>query len=131
MASITRVNPNPDGVAQSFFGHVPVDFFEVDANIATGGNLLTDNGPTGSLAAILKVVNQQASIEVLGQVGTLNLVGNNGNVSSTNNAVRFITTGHGAWANAAALQTAIRAVGTVNGGANLSLANAVVYSFTF
>ena len=129
MATITRVNPTPDGLPGAFFGHQSPDIFEIDANISpvATGNLAYDNGPQGALAQILKVVNFQASIEWLGNVQTGNLLGNGGAVSTTNNLVRVITTGHGAWPNAATLQAAIRAVGTVNGGANLNLGNAMVY----
>lgn len=128
MATITRVNPIPDGVAGSFFGHQTPDFWEIDANITpAASNIAYDNGPTGGLAQILKVINQQASIELLGNVQTGNVIGNGGAVSSTNNLIRVITTGHGAWPNAATLQAAIRAVGTVVGGANANISNVMVY----
>lgn len=127
MASLLRVNPVIDGNARPFFGH-PVDYFEIDA----GSNLALLTGPidtpTGALAQIIQTIELQASIEILGQTGTLHLIGNGGAASSAGGAFRVAVSGPSAWPSNVALQQAIVANGNI-GGANLALAT--VYSFTF
>ncbi len=133
MAQLTRTSPNPDGQPGFFFGHNPVNFFEIDTN----ANLFFQTGPAdsanGALAALVQIIEQQATIEVLGQFGTLNLIGNNGNTSSPFGAIRVIVSGPAAWPNAATLQTAIQSANLQAGNANINVtfANANVFAVTF
>lgn len=124
MPQLTRVNPVIDGNAIAVFGYYPLDIWEID----THANLVASTGPQGALAAVIQVVEQNATIEILGKAGTLNLIGNGGAASTANGAVRVVTTGHEAWANAAVLQTALQALGTVD---SQNLSNTIVYSVTF
>jgi hypothetical protein len=135
MASFFKQNPVPVTQPGNFFGK-QVDFFEIDlaANIA---NVQLYQAPNGPLDLVIQVVEENATIEMIGTVGTLNLVGANGNLSSANGAFRVLVSGTGAWANAAALQTAIRNLGTVTVGnstvgfSNISVGAANVYLATF
>lgn len=126
MPSIPRLNPVQDGNAITTFGFYPLDYYEIDAH----ANLLAGTGPGGTLATLIETIELTSTVEVLGQVGTLNLIGNNGNLSTTNGGVRVALSLHESWANATVLQDAIQAIG-VNAVDGLTLANAVVYSFTF
>ena len=122
MAQVTRVNPVVDGLVDAthpggFFGR-NVDILEVN----TGANVLPSLGPEGALAAIIKVVNTKASIEVLGSVGNIFLMGDNGNVSGVGQGIRFMVSPKGVWT-ATDLGANIAALTTVD-GVNLSSAKA-------
>lgn len=134
MASFNRVNPQPtDGNAAAFFGH-EIDFFEIDlgANVANPTQL----GPNGAWPIVLSTIEQNATIEILGQVGTLNLISNAGNLSTSGGAVRVALSGRFAWS-AANLQSTLQGLGTLTigngniGFSNISFANAIVNTFTF
>jgi hypothetical protein len=133
MAQLTRTNPVIDAEPGFFFGHNPVNIYEIDTN----ANLFYQTGPidtaNGALASLVQIIESQATIEVLGQFGTLNLIGNNGNVSSPWGAIRVIVSGPAAWPNAATLQTAIQSANlqAANSQINVTFANANVYSVTF
>jgi hypothetical protein len=134
MASFPRVNPQPfDGNAVAVFGH-EVDFFEIDfgANIANPTQL----GPNGAWPLLISQIEQNATIEVLGQIGTLNLISNAGNLSTSGGAVRVVLSGKFAWT-AANLQSTIQSLGTIvvgNGAigfSNVNVASTIVNTFTF
>jgi hypothetical protein len=125
MASFAKVNPVADGNAV-VTGLRPLAFFEVDT---ANTGLLAANGPDGAVTQLIQVIETQSTIEVWGQIGTLNLVGNAGGASTANAAVRFALADLNT-TNAATLQTAIRAIGVSNDG-KVNFAGANVYSFTF
>jgi hypothetical protein len=134
MASFNRVNPQPtDGNAAAFFGH-EIDLFEIDfgANIANP----TQEGPNGAWPLLISQIEQNATIEILGQIGTLNLISNAGNLSTSGGAVRVAVSGKFAWS-AANLQSTLQSLGTIVVGnstvgfSNVNVANTIVASFTF
>jgi hypothetical protein len=137
MAQFPKVNPNPDGNAV-VTGLRPLQFFEIDAN----ANLQASTGPNGGLAELITVIEQRSTIEILGQVGTIILLGNNGNTSSAGGGIRVALADIGTWgidnANSVInMQAAIRAVGNYTignstvGFANINFSNSNVYTFVF
>lgn len=127
MAQVTRVHPVVDGLVDAnhqggFFGR-NVDILEVDA----GANLLASTGPEGAVAEIIKVVNKKASIELMGSVGNIRLMGDNGNAAGAGEGLRFMVSPKGVWT-AADLAANIVALGSNVGGANLQAATVFLVS---
>jgi hypothetical protein len=114
MASFTKQNPQFDGNSASFFGKVP-DYVEINFGSSVAGsncaNLLsTQNLNTnGAWPDVIQVIEQNAIIEVLGQVqANCVLISQNG--GNANIGVRLLVSGVNA---VSGLQSAIQALGNV------------------
>lgn len=100
MAQFPKVNPVVDGNSGAFFGK-NVDYIEINFGPATGqgdgtltGNILSsyNQGPNGAWPAIINIIEQVATIEVLGTISAnAALLSRNG--GNANLGVRMITSG--------------------------------------
>lgn len=145
MASFNKVNPNPDGNAV-VTGLRPLEFFEIDAGNAAARagattTLANSTVPNGGMTWLIQTMELNSTIEILGQVGTINMI-STGATSNIGNGVRVAFADIGTWGSpssvgATNLQANIRALGVLTVGnanvgfANVNFSNATVYPFTF
>jgi hypothetical protein len=135
MAQFLKVNPVVDCQPGMFFGKA-VDFLEINFG-ATGNGIITSTGPNGALVAVIRQVEQTATIEGLGTL-TANMALISYNGSNANVGLRVITSGVNA-VNVSTLTSSIQSLGVYvvgNGSnaapyANVDLSDVTVTSFTF